>query len=323
MKKPIRNKIENKHVVYFFCPDKEKDPAGANILEQFMRLGSLAETDLSVDGYPVLTYVDPQNNTLSLVRTKVVICVDYQRYLPFLQTHFPDVDLAVMVNWHGGANAPDRVLCIHTVGDVASGTFNPAEPQLTTNIARAMEDHRIKANLTDFRVTSEATHWSGIVYDVSPELLSAYPVPFIDVEIGSTPESYANPVAAEVIARGLWDVFNEEMIFPVVLYCGGIHFEDTITAAVLHPEYPVSLSHILPSRWIENEDYLGEQGKERIVACLDSIRSEIAAIVIHEKLKREQRELLTEVAEELSIPFFKRKALKNMEACYENQGWEK
>lgn len=67
-------------------------------------------------------------------------------------------------------------------------------------------------------------------------------LPFLDIEIGSTSESYNNPVAASVIAYALMDAFaSEEKCLLYFIWRSS--FEDTITNAVLHKSHPVSLTY--------------------------------------------------------------------------------
>ncbi len=297
--------------VYFFCMDHTKDEVAPRVFEASRQLLDLRESDMIVDGYPVLVHTPENGSMLYYVRTETVICMAYHQYLPIINNLFGDCDLAVMVNWHGGANAPDKVLCIHTVGDVQSGTFGASSPALSTNLARLLEKNRIEMSLDEFSVTSEATHWSGIVYGGMASWIHDTSVPFIDIEIGSTFESYANPTASLVIAKALAGIYDEVREYPVVLYCGGMHFEETITRGILNPSHPVALTHILPSRWIENDQYSGESGQLILRQCINSIKGGISGFVVHEKLGRGQREMINALAEQMGLPVVKRKALKS------------
>lgn len=120
-------------------------------------------------------------------------------------------------------------------------------------------------------------------------------------------------MAASVIAYALADMFASEEKAPTVLYMGGVHFEDTITKKS-HKSHPVSLTHILPSRWLENEMYMGEDARDYLMKCIDSIHASIDGIVIHEKLKREIKDHVEIIAEILSIPVIKRKSLNLQES---------
>lgn len=297
--------------VCFFCMDPARDEVAPRVFEASRNMLELRETPWIVDGYPVLSHDAGSGNEIYYVRTETVICMAYDRYLPIINTLFADCSLGVMVNWHGGQNAPDRVLCVHTVGDVTGGVFGASAPKLSTHLARLLEACRADSGLEDFSVTTEATHWSGIVYGGDINWISDTAIPFLDVEIGSTSESYGNARAAKVIAQALAGLFSEAAAYPTVLYCGGMHFEDTITSAVLHPTHPVSLTHILPSRWMETDRYMGESGLETLKACITSIAGGVDGFAVHEKLKREQRELIDTLARQLGLPVIKRKALKN------------
>jgi D-tyrosyl-tRNA(Tyr) deacylase len=299
-------------VAYFLCTDPKRDEVAPLVFNQISNMIELNALDWQVDDYPVLEYLDEGGNQYLFIRTSVVLCQNYRHYQPVLDI-LSDFDLIGMVNWHGGNNAPDKILAIHTVGDVVSGHFPPSKPHYATNIARAMETHRKAANLEDFRVTTEATHWSGIVYEGDVNWLKDLHAPLVDIEIGSTTESYNNHTAVQIIAQSLLNVFDDKNDIPTVLYIGGIHFEDTITAAVLHPSHPVNLTHILPSRWIDNEFYQDEKGKENIKKCIDSIEGGIQGFVIHEKLKKPAKDLIRALSEELNLPIIKRKALKTPE----------
>lgn len=60
--------------------------------------------------------------------------------------------------------------------------------------------------------------------------------------------------------------------------------------------------------------YMGEDARDNLMKCIDSIHGPIDGIVIHEKLKREIKDHVEIIAEILSIPVIKRKALKSPEA---------
>lgn len=64
------------------------------------------------------------------------------------------------------------------------------------NLMLAIDENRKALGLDDFRVVTEATHWSGVHNDVGdPTLLNQYPVPMMDIEVGSEPESWENQEA--------------------------------------------------------------------------------------------------------------------------------
>lgn len=302
-----------KKAVYFFCYDFKEDSVAPRVFDQLLERFEFKTIEIMVDGYPVMEYQDYNGNIFNCVRTNKVISHEYDHYLPIMNKYFSDFDFGGIVNWHGGSNAPDKVLCIHTTGDVESGYFGKTHPIHTTNLAHEMEKNRIKLNLEDFKVTMEATHWSGIVSNRPPKQIIKYDVPLVDIEIGSTIESWENEQAAEVITLSLLEVFNNNHKYPVLLYVGGIHFEEPITNAVLNQEYPVSASHILANRWVVEGKYSEEEGYKKLGECINSIIGGIDGIVYQEKLKAPYREQCMRMGAALGVPVFKHKQLRNIQ----------
>ncbi|NLB83014.1 MAG: hypothetical protein GX791_02080, partial [Synergistaceae bacterium] len=140
-----------KKAVYFFCTDSTDHVAGT-VFDELCRLYPTTEAGLSFDGNPVFEYRDGEGNTFSLVRTARVVSHDYTTYLPLMKDHFSHCDLAGIITWHEGHNAPDGILTAHTTGDVDSGSLGPADPYLMRNLLLAMEKFRREEELTEFRV---------------------------------------------------------------------------------------------------------------------------------------------------------------------------
>src|SRR5437868_1285103 len=110
-----------KKVVYYFCMNPEIDPVAHRVFEASACRLNLQPLSVSVDGYPALLYERADGHLFTYVRTADVISHNYEAYLPVMNEHFADFDFGAVVNWHEGQNAPDRVLTIHTTGDVVSG----------------------------------------------------------------------------------------------------------------------------------------------------------------------------------------------------------
>jgi D-tyrosyl-tRNA(Tyr) deacylase len=267
-----------------------------------------------------MVYEDARGNAYFYVRTRDVVSHDYPKYLPLMNEHFSSFDFAGVVNWHEGRNAPDRILTVHTTGDVVSGHFGPAHPQYTRNLMLSLDAHRRRLGLDDFSVTSEATHWSGIVYGGSPELIPRYPVPLVDVEVGSSPESWSNKVAIEVVARSLTEVFGERGEeggrLKTLLCVGGVHVEPSFASAVLSSgaEHPLAVSHILANHWIVAGGYDGEDGLARLVRGAESVLGEgVDAVVFHDSIKSALKQQARRLGERLGVPVFKHRALARPE----------
>lgn len=300
--------------VLFFCADAALDPVAHRVFDASRRLLPLAEAGGEVDGMPVLVHRDRAGRELVYVRTTDVLSHDYPRYLPLLAERFADFDVAMVVNWHEGANAPDRIFMAHTTGDVTSGIFGPADAALTTATLRAIERTRAEAGLDEYRTVTEATHWSGIVQGHAPELLAHYPVPVLDVEIGSTPESWADPRAVEVLARALPRVFDEvDRSRTSVLFVGGIHFEPSIRDALLGGacRSDLAVSHILANHWLAAGGYDQPQGEEKLEAGIRSIAGGVDAICFHDSLKGAMKERVRAVAARLGVLAFNHRRLRD------------
>jgi D-tyrosyl-tRNA(Tyr) deacylase len=305
-----------KKVLYLFCDDLNKDHVARHIFDASMQFLSLDELDIIVDGKNALAFKDFQGNIFYYVRTNEVVSHNYPHYLPILNEHFSDCDFAGLVNWHEGANAPDEVLTVHTNGDVVSGYFGAANPIYVRSLLLAIESNRKELGLESFQTVTEATHWSGVMYGKAPDLIPQYSVPLVDIEIGSSPASWSNPIAAEVIARSLPQVFNCNDINVKSLLClGGVHFESSFINGLLNgeKEYPLAVSHILANQWLVSGEYHDESGLEKLKACVSSIEGEIDAIIFHEGLNGSIKAQIRSFAEQLGIPIFKHKALRKLE----------
>jgi len=217
------------------------------------------------------------------------------------------------VNWHAGKNAPDAILTVHTTGDVISGIFGLADPIATRNLVLALEDNRRAAGLETFTTMTEATHWSGVPYGGSPAWIPQYPVPLVDIEIGSSPASWANATAVEVVARSLPQVFTPPAAPLRSLLCvGGVHVEPAFVGAVLatRTTSPLAVSHILPNHWVVDGAYDTAAGRAKLDACVASILGGVHGIVFHDNLKGAYKAQVRLLAEQLGVPAFKHQALR-------------
>lgn len=307
---------EIKKAVYFLCTDP-MDHVGGRVFSEASKEYPMEETDIVVDGDKVLKYTDDKGNCFFFVSTLKPVSHDYVHYLPIMNSHFGDFDIAGIVTWHEGQNAPDAILTVHTTGDVDSGNFGPAAPEYMRNILLSMERNRIEAGLDDYSVTTEATHWSGMVYEGgSPEMISQYPVTMLDIEIGSSPICWSNKTAAGVLARSIVSVFESDGLRVRNMLCaGGVHFEAGFASAVFTRwgDSAFGISHILANQWLVSGGYDREDGLSRLRACVNSIHGGIEGIAFHDNLKGIYKDQLRALAAELGIPVFKHKKLRKPE----------
>ena len=86
-------------------------------------------------------------NEFFFAPTDIALCLDYPRFLPEMNAHFADADMSGMITWHEGGNAPDNVLTVHSLGDMASGCFGKANPRYMRNLLLAFERNRVDLGL--------------------------------------------------------------------------------------------------------------------------------------------------------------------------------
>lgn len=301
----------NKKAVYFFCTDYEKDEVAPRVLDYLKNNYPLKLSDTKFNNGNIYDYIDENNSLFTYVETDKVLSYDYDKYIPILNKLFSDYDVAGVVNWHGGEKAPDKILTVHSTGDVIGGIYAPSHHLYLRNLLVSMEKHRLENNLNDFKVMTEGTHWTGTIRGGDINLIDKYNVPLFDIEIGSTLESWSNEVAVKVLATSLQDVFSDEDSVKVLLCTGGMHFEDTFSNIIIDKDYKISVGHVLPNQWLVQGEYDKDEKYELLKKCTQSIVGNIDGIVIHDNLKSGYKNQIKKLADELNVPTFKHKKLRN------------
>ncbi|VBB05126.1 d-aminoacyl-trna deacylase dtda [Lucifera butyrica] len=299
--------------VYFFCSDETKDPVAGHVLREALKLYNFDETDIIIDKFPMFKHTDKNGNLFCYVQTSEVLSHNYPKYLPILNYHFADFDIAGIVNWHGGQNAPDGILTVHTTGDVETGFFSPVKPLYMRNLLLSLKQNCEKLSIRDFIVTCEATHWSGIPHNGNASMIPLFQVPIIDIEIGSSPIRWADQGAARVIASALSNVFTGDSNKLLNLLCiGGIHFEPAFANVLFQnwDGYAFAISHILAGRWLIAGKYDTEEGLVKLETCLKSIQDTVDGIIFHDSLKSGYKEQCRILAKKYDIPIFKHQLLR-------------
>ncbi len=303
--------------VYYMAVEDGIDHVALPVFRQLKELVELKELDLTIDEYPVLEYCNESGDEFIFVRTKKVVCHDYNRYLPYMNSYFEDAEMAGLVTWHEGGNAPEKIFTVHTTGDVESGNFGAADPRYMHNILLSLEKHRKNEGLEDYFVTTEATHWSGMMYgNGGPELITQYSVPIMDIEIGSIKESWNDPIAARVISKALIEVFNNDDLELVNVLCaGGTHFDRAFSSVLFDTWEGKSygISHIIPNQWLVSGKYEEQTGLEKLLLCVNSIKGGIRGIAMHDGLKGVYKDRLRELGKMLEVPVFKHQQLRRPE----------
>lgn len=301
----------NKKAVYFFCTDYERDQVAPRVLDYLKSSYPLKLSENKFDNRNIYEYIDINNNLFSYVETDVVLSYDYYKYIPILNDLFADYDVAGVVNWHGGEKAPDKILTVHSTGDVVGGIFAPSNPLYLRNLLVSMDKNRTLNNLDDFKVMTEGTHWTGSIRGGDINLIDKYKVPLFDIEIGSTLDSWINEKAIKTLATSLQDVFSNNDDIKILLCTGGMHFEDTFSEIIIDKDYKVSVGHVLPNQWLVQGEYDKDERYDYLKKCVNSIIGSIDGIVIHDNLKSGYKNQIKKLAEELNVPTFKHKKLRN------------
>lgn len=313
---------KGKKAVYYICDDKNWGHVSFLVWDILKEEGYLSPAGFTFDGREVMKYADEKNNEYYFAPSDTAVCLDYPRFLPDMNRHFGDFDMSGMVTWHEGTNAPEKVLTIHTIGDVPSGCYGLANPLYNHNLMCSMEKIRNEIGLEDFRVVTEATHWSG-AHDGTgdPRLLLEYNVPMVDIEVGSEEDSWSNKQACRVLARSLVHVFDEDIRLYNLLCVGGVHFDPNFADAV-HTSWnegkeSFGISHIVANQWLVSGEYENEQGDKKLSSCIESIIGGIDGIVFHDKLKGCYKDLVRKLGEKYNVPVIKHQALR----APENIAW--
>lgn len=311
--------VAGKKAVYFINTNREYGYVAYLVWDILKEEGYLAEeAGFDFDGQKVMRYQDEAGNWFYFAPTHRAICLDYEKCLPEMNEHFADFDISGMVTWHEGANALEHVLTVHSLGDLPSGVYGGAKPRLMRNLMHAIEKNRKDLGLEEFRVVTEATHWSGVYHDVGdPTLLTKFPVPMMDIEVGSEPESWNNKEAARALARSLTKIFDDDGKRVHNLLCvGGVHFEPNFAEAVFTEwgeNQAFGVSHIMANQWLVSGQYENETGVERASHCIDAIEGGIEAIFFHDKMKACYKDLVRALGEKYGVPIYKHQKLRHPE----------
>jgi D-tyrosyl-tRNA(Tyr) deacylase len=301
-------------IVCFLCTNPDKDPVAPHVTDVLIDEHAPEPTGMVVDSVDVLLARPPTGVELFIVRTAEVIAHDYPHYLPIMNDLFADADAAVVVNWHAGANAPDRILTAHSTGDVVAGAWASTDPRQLSNLLTSLNRERAGQSLDEFAVLVEATHWAGVQYGCAAARVEEYRVPLYDVEIGSSPQSWSDSRAVRALARALEHVDDHDpSVDAVSVLCGGgVHCERAFSDPVLTPgDHKIAISHILPNHWLVAGRYDDPvTADKRLDDCVASIAGGVDLVAVHEKLKSSYKDAFRRLAARLDVPVVKHKALK-------------
>ena len=308
--------LSGKKAVYYMCDEEDRRGlVSRTVLSILREKNFMVSSGMAFGGREVFVHKDERENEYYFAPTEVPVCWDYLKYLPEMNGHFANFDVSGLITWHEGPNAPARALTVHSIGDVNAGVYGPVNPVYMRNLLQAIERNRVALGLEDYRTVTEATHWSGTyVTGSSPELILRYPVPMLDIEVGSEEESWSNRAACQALADALTQVFDHDgRRVHNILCVGGVHFDPNFAQAVFTQwnDDAFGVTHIIANQWLVGGEYEKKHGFDFACAAIDAIAGGIEAIVFHDKTKGCYKDLARALGEKYKVPILKHQLLRN------------
>jgi len=311
--------LSGKKAVYYICDDERRQGLVARTVWSILKEKEfMVSAGIKFDDRDVMVHKDERDNEYYFVPTEFPVCWHYPRYLQEMNEHFASFDISGMVTWHEGTNAPPKALTVHSIGDVNAGVYGPTNSAYMRNLLHAMERNRVAFGLSDYQTVTEATHWSGTyVTGSAPELILQYPVPMLDIEVGSVEESWSDRAACKALADSLTQVFDSDGKYVHNILCvGGIHFDPNFAQAVFTEwdEDTFGVTHIIANQWLVSGEYEGKHGLEYASAAIDAIAGGIEAIAFHDKMKGCYKDLVRALGEKYRVPVLRHHLLRDSES---------
>ncbi|MBL7663263.1 D-aminoacyl-tRNA deacylase [bacterium] len=268
-------------------------------------------TDRTIEGKPVYSRVLDSGSELVFAETTSVASYQYKDIAPEINDYFAEVELVSVVNWHQGTNAPENIFCAHSTADVQSGVYGPTSSRKLSALLRALEVSRKQSNLADWKTLAEASHWSGTMVGRPAEELLTIKPPVIDLEIGSSPSSWSNPEAHKVVIDSLANIHRSCTSDPTIVFCGGIHFEPSLSESLLINQAAFNVGLILPNQWLVSGGYDQPESIERLELAVQSLCEPVSGFCYHDNLKGSYKAVIRQAAERLKLPSFNHRKLRD------------
>lgn len=298
--------------LFLFCRDTAIDPVAPHVYARACAMfQSRPITALTIEGAPVQMADLTNGDQLCLATTSTVPSYMYPTIAPELNEYFHNAAVIVVVNWHAGANAPERIFCAHTTADVVAGHFPSASATELTALLKAVEGRRAGAGLTSWRTLFEASHWSGSMVGRPAEELLAVRAPVVDYEIGSSGPDWGDPVAHQVMASAIGDLRTvRDEVAPAAVFIGGTHFEPSLSEAILTRGIVASVGHVLPNQWLVAGGYEQSDAVNKLVRAVQSFKEPVRYLVMHDGLKGPLKATVRAASEVLGIPLLNHRAFR-------------
>lgn len=266
----------------------QKDLASVNIAEQIL---SHYQFNLTKENFgDALVYkaeIRGKKITLAMLNEELI-------YAQNITEFFPLLELVVFISRHSSVSGTPT-LSVHTPGNLGEAKLGGIPRRVSVSPANAM----LKALKKMAKLVKERR----LKYEVSYECTHHGPsleVPAMFVELGSSPEQWNDFIAAEVVAHAAMEAVLgfDGMQGKAVLGIGGLHYNEKFTMMAL--ENSIAFGHMIPKYAIPQID------EEILKHCIERTHEKVELAVLDWKgIKGEYKSKITEMLEEIGIPFQK------------------
>lgn len=234
------------------------DVAGLNIAEKLVELFGFREIGEGPHGGPIYA------KDLGRSEEARLILINDE---PTNAQNIPyqgEARLVIFISRHSSRSGTPT-LSVHTPGNLGGAQLGGISRKVSISPASAM-----KAALIEMR---RAKDEMGLHYDVSYECTHHGPsldLPAMFVELGSSPEQWGDPKAAEAVARGAMAAAENDVIYTAALGVGGQHYNEKFTHMALTSD--VAFGHIIPKYALHEVDgYIIRHCVERTIERVDRV----------------------------------------------------
>ncbi|MEM2273669.1 MAG: D-aminoacyl-tRNA deacylase [Candidatus Bathyarchaeia archaeon] len=234
------------------------DVAGLNIADKLIKVFGFRESDKKILGQQayVRDLRGSEEAMLLFIEGEIVNVQD----IPPLS----DLKMIIFISRHSSKSGTPT-LSVHTPGNIGEALLGGKPRKVSISPASAM-----RAALIEMK---NARDEMNLPYEVSYECTHHGPslnIPAMFVELGSAPEQWMDPKAAEAVARGAIAAAENKTIYPTALGIGGQHYNKKFTSIALLSE--TAFGHMIPKYALHDADeYIIRQCIERTLERVDRI----------------------------------------------------
>ncbi|MCX8153904.1 MAG: hypothetical protein N3E52_05680 [Candidatus Bathyarchaeota archaeon] len=265
-----------------------KDVASLTITRQVLAHYPFKPTGQAFQGNPVYSAIVNNKEVNLIILSEESISAQY------LTDNFPNPGLIVFISRHSSTSGKPT-LSVHTPGNLGEAEFGGLPRQVSIAPAAAMHD-ALKA-LSYFKEGMQ------LEYEVSYECTHHGPslnTPAMFVELGSSPQQWRDPHAAEAVAHAAMSAIGKFGVFTknAVLGIGGTHYNERFTRIALDGE--ALFGHIIPKYAVSVVD--AEMLRQCVEKTLEAVDS---AVLDWKGIKSADKPQLLAALQEIGLPYKK------------------